>query len=41
MVKVNHGQFLREDAGLFIYLFYLENFLVTVDDAPAEIEVNG
>lgn len=39
--KVFNGHFLRESSGQYIYLFHLENFLVAIDDTPAEIEVGG
>jgi len=41
IVKVFNGRLLRETSGIFVYVFHLENFLVAVDDTPAEIEVNG
>ena len=41
IVKVFNGRFLRETAGLFIYLFNLENFLVVLEDSPAEIQIQG
>jgi hypothetical protein len=41
LVKVFNGRFLREISGLFVYVFNLENFLVVLDDSPAEIEIRG
>lgn len=41
LVKVFNGHFLREISGLFVYVFNLENFLVVLDDSPAEIEIRG
>lgn len=41
IVKVFNGRFLRETGGFFIYVFNLENFLVAMDDTPAEIEISG
>ena len=41
IVKVFNGRFLREVSGLFVYVFNLENFLVVLDDSPAEIEIRG
>jgi len=41
MVKVFNGRLLRETSGLFVYVFHLENFLIALDDTPAEIEVAG
>jgi len=40
-VKVFNGKFLREFSGLFVYVFNLENFLVVIEDSPAEIEIRG
>lgn len=40
-VSVYNGEFVRESANLFIYQFSLENILITMDDTPAEIEING
>src|SRR5690625_2484663 len=41
LITVYNGQLIRESQGLFIYQFTLENFLVALDDTPANIEVNG
>jgi len=41
IVKVFNGRFLREVSGLFVYVFNLENFLVVLDDSPAEILIRG
>jgi hypothetical protein len=41
VVKVFNGRFLREVSSLFVYVFNLENFLVVLDDSPAEIEIRG
>jgi flavodoxin len=41
IVKVFNGRFLREVSGLFVYVFNLENFLIVLDDSPAEIEIRG
>lgn len=41
IVKVLNGHLLGETSGLFMYDFNLENFLVTIDDTPAEIEIDG
>lgn len=41
IVKVFDGRFLTETAGFFVYIFYLENVLVVLDDTPAEIEIAG
>jgi len=40
-VRVFNGRFLREISGLSIYLFNLENFLIALEDSPAEIEIGG
>jgi translation elongation factor EF-1beta len=40
-VSIYDGEFVRESANLFIYQFSLENILITMDDTPAEIEING
>ncbi len=40
-VSVYNGEFVRESGNLFIYQFSLENILITMDDTPAEIEING
>lgn len=39
--KVYNGKFIRKVPNGFVYLFHLENFLATLDDAPAEIEIKG
>jgi len=39
VVKIFNGRFLREIAGLFVYVFNLENFLAVLDESPAEIEI--
>lgn len=41
ITKVFDGKFLREVPNGFVYLFHLENFLATLDDSPAEIEIKG
>ncbi len=41
IVKVFNGRLLRNISGLSVYVFNLESFLTTLDDSPAEIEVNG
>ena len=41
VVKIFDGRLLREASGYFIYLFHLENFLMALDDTPAEIEIDG
>jgi len=41
IVKVYNGQFQRESAGLHIYVFRLENPLVTMDDTPGDLEVKS
>jgi len=41
VTKVFHGRFLRQSAGLYVYLFHLESFLSLLDEAPAEIEIGG
>lgn len=40
VTKVFDGKYIREVPHGFIYMFHLENFLATVDDSPAEIEIN-
>ena len=40
-VKVFNGRFLREVAGLCVYVFNLKNFLAVLDNSPAEIEIRG
>lgn len=41
VTKVFDGKYIREVPHGFIYLFHLENFLATVDDSPAEIEIDS
>ena len=41
VIKIFNGHFLGVTSGLYMYAFNLESFLVTIDDTPAEIEVNG
>lgn len=41
IVKIFNGQFIRESAGLFVYVFHLENFLAVLDESPAEIQIEG
>lgn len=41
IVKIFNGRFIRESAGLFIYVFHLENFLTVLDESPAEIQIEG
>jgi len=41
IVKIFNGRFLREITGLFVYVFHLENFLVALEESPAEIEIHG
>lgn len=41
IVTVYNGELIRQPLDLFIYQFTLENFLVALDDTPANIEVNG
>src|SRR4030042_325562 len=41
IVKIFNGRFLREVAGLFVYVFNLENFLIALEESPAEIEISG
>jgi superfamily I DNA and/or RNA helicase len=41
IVTLFNGRFLRAISGLYIYLFNLENFLIVLDETPAEIEVSG
>ena len=38
--RVFDGRFIREDSGIFVYSFTLEDFITTlVDDAPVEVQV--
>lgn len=39
--RVVNGKFLRQTTELYIYEFTLENFLVALDDMPAEIRISG
>lgn len=41
VVRVFDGRFIREESGVFIYSFVLENFIATIDDAPVEVQVGG
>lgn len=41
IVTVHNGELIRQTLDLFIYQFTLENFLIALDDTPANIEVNG
>jgi predicted nucleic acid-binding Zn-ribbon protein len=41
IVIVYNGELIRQTLDLFIYQFTLENFLIALDDTPANIEVNG
>jgi len=41
IVTVYNGELIRQALDLFIYQFTLENFLIALDDTPANIEVNG
>ena len=41
VVKLFNGRFVRQAADFFIYIFHLENFLVVLEDSPAEIEIHG
>ncbi len=41
VVRVFDGRFLRENSGIFVYSFMLENFIATIDDAPVEVQVGG
>lgn len=41
IVTVYNGELIRQTVDLFIYQFTLENFLVALDDTPANIEVNN
>ena len=40
-MTVYNGELVRQTLDLFIYQFTLENFLIALDDTPANIEVNG
>lgn len=41
ITAINNGELIRQTLDLFIYQFTLENFLVTLDDTPGKIEING
>ena len=41
IMQIYNGEFLYDSSNLFIYKFNLENILITMDDTPAEIEING
>jgi len=41
IVTVYNGELIRQTLDLFIYQFTLENFLIALDDTPANIEVCG
>ncbi|MEI6749677.1 MAG: hypothetical protein WCM93_11000 [Bacteroidota bacterium] len=41
IVTVINGELIRQTLDLYIYQFTLENFLIALDDTPANIEVNG
>lgn len=41
IVTLYNGEMIRQTLDLFIYQFNLENFLIALDDTPANIEVNG
>lgn len=41
LVNVYNGELIRRTLELYIYQFTLENFLIAMDDTPANIEVNG
>lgn len=41
IVTIYNGELVRQTLDLFIYQFALENFLIALDDTPANIEVNG
>lgn len=41
IVTVYNGELIRQTIDLFIYQFTLENFLIALDDTPANIEING
>jgi superfamily I DNA and/or RNA helicase len=40
-VTVYNGELIRKTLDLSIYQFTLENFLIILDDTPANIEING
>lgn len=41
IVTVHNGELIRQTLDIFIYQFTLENFLIALDDTPANIEVKG
>jgi len=41
IITIYNGELIRQTLDLFIYQFTLENFLIALDDTPANIEVNG
>jgi hypothetical protein len=41
IVTIYNGELLRQTLDLYIYQFTLENFLIALDDTPANIEMNG
>ncbi len=41
VTRIFDGRFVRADGGIFVYSFTLENFIATIDDSPAEVEVGG
>jgi ssDNA-binding Zn-finger/Zn-ribbon topoisomerase 1 len=41
IVTIYNGELLRQTLDLYIYQFTLENFLISLDDTPANIKVNG
>lgn len=41
IITVYNGELIRRTLDLFIYQFTLENFLIALDDTPANIEVSG
>jgi hypothetical protein len=40
-ISIFNGRFLRKITQLNVYVFNLENFLITLDDSPAEVEIDG
>jgi hypothetical protein len=41
VITIVDGSFVRRDGPFFVYAFSLESPLIVMDDAPAEVEVNG
>lgn len=41
VTRVFDGRFIRQNAGIFVYSFTLENFIATIDDAPVEVQVGA